>query len=82
MSKILTSASRAVALALAAGAPLFGQCAMCRTAAAAQGAHAAHSFNKAILILLLPALMLFSGIFVLAFRFHSAEKSGRSGDRG
>ncbi len=43
------------------------QCAMCRTAAAAQ-AHAAGTINTAILILLLPAVALFSGVFLLAFR--------------
>ena len=56
------------AASLLAGSRLFAQCVMCRTAASAQGAHAAATLNRAILILLLPALALFSGVFLLAFR--------------
>jgi hypothetical protein len=43
------------------------QCVMCRTAAAAQ-AHAAGTINAAILILLVPALALFSGVSLLVLR--------------
>jgi hypothetical protein len=53
---------------LAAQIPLGAQCAMCRTAASAQGTHASHMINAAILILLLPALVLFCGVFLMAFR--------------
>jgi hypothetical protein len=51
---------------LAGGVPAFAQCSMCRAAAAAQGPHAAHAMNTAVLILLVPALALFGGAFVLA----------------
>ncbi len=65
----LTSAACAAAVfLLAAQAQLLAQCAMCRTAAAAQGAQAVSALNKAILILLFPAIALFSGVFLLAFR--------------
>jgi hypothetical protein len=60
--------TRAAAILLPAQAHLLAQCAMCRTAASAQGAHAAHTLNTAILILLLPALVLFSAVFLVAFR--------------
>ena len=42
--------------ALAAAAPAFSQCAMCRTVAAAQGDEAASTLNFAIIILMLPAM--------------------------
>jgi hypothetical protein len=45
---------------------------MCRTAAA-QNAQAAKTINTAILILLLPALALFSSVFLLALRSSDAE---------
>jgi hypothetical protein len=44
---------------------------MCRTVAAAQGA-AAVVFDSAILVLFIPALTLFTGTLVLAFRFRSS----------
>jgi hypothetical protein len=50
-------------------APLAAQCSMCRTAMAAQHG-GAEVFNKAILILLLPAIVLFSGTFLLVYTRH------------
>ena len=47
---------------------LFAQCPMCRAAAASQGPEAAKALNEAILILLLPAVALFCGVFILAVR--------------
>jgi hypothetical protein len=46
--------------------PAAAQCAMCRTALAAQHG-GADVFNKAIVILLLPAVVLFSGTFLLVY---------------
>jgi hypothetical protein len=43
---------------------------MCRTVAAAQGASAA-VLDSAILVLFVPALAVFSGILLMAFRFRS-----------
>ena len=62
---------------IAAGVvPVAAQCAMCRTAMAAQHG-GADVFNKAILILLLPAVVLFSGTFLLVYVQHR----GRSGEK-
>jgi hypothetical protein len=58
---------RLAGLLLAAEALMPAQCVMCRTAMAAQ-AQAAGTINRAILILLLPAVALFCGVFLLAFR--------------
>ncbi len=43
-------------------------CALCYTTAAAAGAAAARSLNFGILTLLVPALMLFLGVFFLLYR--------------
>lgn len=53
--------------------PALAQCSMCRTALSAQGPEAAEAFNRAILILLVPAVVLFSSVFLLVFR---APKGG------
>ena len=50
-----------------AAAPVWAQCSMCRTAAAAQGPEAARAMNTGVLLLLTPAVALFTGIFALAF---------------
>lgn len=60
---------------LLAAAPAWGQCVMCQTAASAQQAQAAKAMNFAILILLLPAVTLFCGVIVFAFRCRNEAKS-------
>jgi hypothetical protein len=63
-------------MAILAGASLWlipetsAQCSMCRTAAAQ-----ANGIDKAILVLLVPAVVLFCGTFLIAFR-------SQGGDRG
>ncbi|MCC6858943.1 MAG: hypothetical protein IT158_10285 [Bryobacterales bacterium] len=59
---------RRIIPAALAGLPAYAQCSMCRNAAAAQGQGAADSFNSAILILLVPAVALFSGVFLFTWR--------------
>jgi heme/copper-type cytochrome/quinol oxidase subunit 2 len=57
------------AIAILAGAPAaLGQCALCYEAASAAGAHARKSLDIGILVLLLPCLTLFVGVFVLLIR--------------
>lgn len=67
---------RAAATLLGACATSFAQCAMCRTAMAAQQAKAIGAFNHAILILLVPAVALFSGMFLWAIRFRNEVPPG------
>jgi hypothetical protein len=62
----------ALIVAMSVAVPALAQCSMCRTAAA-QNAQAAKTINTAILILLLPALALFSSVFLLALRSSDAE---------
>ncbi len=53
----------------------FGQgCAMCYNNAAASGARAIQALKSGILVLLVPPVLMFIGIFVLLFR--SKERSG------
>ena len=55
--------------ALLAPAPVQAQgCSMCYTAAAAQSEQGKAALNLAILVLLLPAVAIFSGVFWVAYR--------------
>ncbi len=56
-----------IVASIVAAAPALAQCSMCRTAAAAQGPEAARAMNLGVLLLLTPAVALFSGIIALAF---------------
>ena len=65
---------RRLAGCIAAGVtPAAAQCAMCRTAVAAQHGSAA-VFNKAVVILLLPAVVLFGSTFLLVYTQHRMGK--------
>ena len=65
---------RVAASIAAAAAPALAQCSMCRTALET---HSGDVFNRAILILLLPAMAIFSGAFLLFFRLQRTEKDDR-----
>jgi hypothetical protein len=55
--------------ALIAASPAFGQgCALCYTAADATGKHGERMLDIGILVLLVPCLILFAGIFVMLVR--------------
>ena len=57
------------ALALLCVSPAFGQgCALCYTGADATGARGERMLDIGILVLLLPCLILFAGIFVMLVR--------------
>ncbi len=66
-----------VAGMLAGSAPMAAQCSMCRTAAAAQDALAAQALDAGIVVLLVPAVALFTGVFLLAFRSDAASRRSR-----
>jgi hypothetical protein len=56
-------------LALATASPAFGQgCALCNTAADAAGSRGGRMLDIGILVLLIPCLILFVGIFVMLVR--------------
>ena len=56
------------AISLLADGRAWAQCPMCQQALATQGPHAASMINLAILVLLFPAVALFSGVYYVAFR--------------
>jgi hypothetical protein len=61
--------------------PAFAQCSMCRASASAQGAEASAAFDKAIVILLAPALILFSGVFLFVFHREGPARDSEDHER-
>jgi heme/copper-type cytochrome/quinol oxidase subunit 2 len=61
----------ATVLWLAMAAAALAQCPMCRNAAAAQGPEAASVLDLAILVLLVPAVSLFCGVYYFSFRYRN-----------
>jgi hypothetical protein len=59
---------------IGAAAPLAAQCSMCRTVAAAQG-ESAKVLDAAIIVLFIPAMALFSGIVLMAFRYRANPRA-------
>jgi glycerol dehydrogenase-like iron-containing ADH family enzyme len=62
---VLIALSATFALALWCAPTALAQCAMCKAAAAASGNDA---LNTAILVLLIPPVMIFCAIFIVAYR--------------
>ena len=67
MRILRVAAATAVVLGSAAGA-LAQSCAMCYTQAAAANAPAQRSLDYGIIILLLPSLLIFGGVFTMLMR--------------
>jgi F0F1-type ATP synthase membrane subunit c/vacuolar-type H+-ATPase subunit K len=65
----------ALALLLCASASAFGQCAMCKAAIenSADAEEAARGLNLASLVLLIPPVAIFSGLFGLIYRFRNVQ---------
>ena len=73
-----------VLMALALAQPAWAQCAMCKAAleSSAEGRSSASQLNLGILVLLIPPVAIFSGLFGLIYRYrnnhggkHSPERS-------
>jgi hypothetical protein len=66
---------------LGAGHQLYGQsCAMCYTTVAGGGKSVIHALQGGIIVLLIPPVLLFSGLTILLFRWRtSASSRTRSG---
>ena len=79
MSRTLLITIAVAAVSLLSGETALAQCALCRTAAAAQNPEAASALNLGILVLLIPAAVIFNGIFLLAYRCRDSN-SGRNGE--
>jgi hypothetical protein len=76
--KLAAKVAAAGAVLLAAAPQVFAQgCAMCYTEAAAQGPRARRSLDLAILVLLIPAVSMFAGVF-LTLRRRDRQLAGAS----
>ena len=65
----------AVGLMLAASDPAFAQCAMCRAAieSSTDAAAASKGLNLAALVLLIPPVSIFAGLFGVFYRFRNFQ---------
>ena len=68
-----------VALLVAGASNALAQCSMCRLSAqaAGQSASASSALNLAILVLLIPPVLMFCGIFLAAYRSSRAASESR-----
>jgi hypothetical protein len=74
----------AVALLAAVLSPVYatGQgCSMCKTGAEAASAQQQKALNRGIVMLALPSVLIFGGLFVLAFRFRPSTPSEKKRDK-
>jgi hypothetical protein len=61
---------------LSAGHRLYGQsCAMCYTTVAGGGKPVIHALQGGIIVLLIPPVLLFSGLTILLFRWRTSSSS-------
>jgi heme/copper-type cytochrome/quinol oxidase subunit 3 len=67
--------SVAVGVMLVASEPAFAQCAMCKEAIAnsADAAAASKGLNLAALVLLIPPVMMFAGLFGVFYRYRNVQ---------
>lgn len=77
-----TARAAVAVVAMAVSAPAFAQgCAMCYNSAAAAKASAIQALRSGVLILLFPVLLMFIGIFVMAFRSRNRFNEPEPADR-
>jgi hypothetical protein len=76
-SRRLVLASAIAALGFAPGAWAQG-CVLCYTSLASGGPGAMHAFQMAMFALLIPALLLFLGVFLLIFRRAQTKPGART----
>jgi hypothetical protein len=80
MADLLRIAGRTAGALFGGCSGLLAQCSMCRTAIT-QNSQAAKTFNLAIVILLMPALFLFTGVFLWSMRRRNSRDNGVPGSR-
>ena len=76
-SKIQSRLLAAGGLLLMGKASALAQCAMCRATLAGDphAAAASHQMNMAVLLLLIPAIVLFCGFFLVMYRYRNSFRS-------
>ncbi|MFY9558466.1 MAG: hypothetical protein WAV20_02270 [Blastocatellia bacterium] len=75
--RTLLLAAVGVALVLTVSDPAFAQCAMCRAAIenSSDAAAASEGLNLAALVLLIPPVSIFAGLFGAIYRFRNIQES-------
>jgi heme/copper-type cytochrome/quinol oxidase subunit 2 len=73
--KIALTATGIITSLFSMSLPALAQCAMCKTAVtnSPEAARLSESLNFAIIILLIPPVLIFCGMFVLAYRYRRAR---------
>jgi len=78
---VLTQLIGSWLVVLGAGNKLYGQsCAMCYTTVAGGGKSVIHALQGGIIVLLIPPVLLFSGLTVLLFRWRTSASSRTRSD--
>lgn len=74
--RLAIAACVAVAILLAAGQTVFAQCAMCKSAIAGapEAARLSARLNLAVIVLLIPPVAIFCGIFYAVFKQKSRKE--------
>jgi H+/Cl- antiporter ClcA len=86
--KLLLIIAGVLATTLVLRSAAFAQCAMCKNAVTGSpnAAKLSESLNFAIIILLIPPVLIFCGLFALAYRYRKARGGGKDSspddDRG
>jgi hypothetical protein len=82
-SRVVLFMGSAGAALLAWTLPVAAQCALCKNAVAGspEAAKLSESLNFAIIVLLIPPVLIFCGIFLLAFRYRKARGVGLEAGR-
>jgi len=77
--RALTQVIGSCLMVLGAGHRLYGQsCAMCYTTVAGGGKQTIHALQGGIIVLLIPPVLLFSGLTILLFRWRTSASSRSS----
>lgn len=76
----LLIAACVVVIVLVVSLPAFAQCALCKNAVTGSpsAAKLSQSLNSAIIVLLIPPVLIFCGIFVIAYRHRKSGESAAS----
>lgn len=76
LRRVLIQLIGAWLVVLVAGHELYGQsCAMCYTTVAGGGKSVIHALQGGIIVLLIPPVLLFSGLTILLFRWRTSASS-------
>jgi hypothetical protein len=73
--RVFLACGIAIGVVLAAGDPAFAQCAMCKTAIenSTDAVAASKGLNLAALVLLIPPVAIFAGLFGVFYRYRNVQ---------